>query len=171
MLLCQRRKRADIVRFHHPARRALHIEQPGAEQCLGNSFFIAAIDIGHLDLHPLQHRAEQAECIGIDMLDRDDTVTRLDEGEHRRRDRRHAAGKTERVLGTLELRQHLLEHPDRRIEAAGIDRAHLFTAIGGNHVVVIGEGEQRRLEDRRHHGLGEISFVVRGDEGCELERV
>ena len=65
--------------------------------------------------------------------------------EHRRRDRRHAAGEAERVLGALERRELLLEHPHGRVVAARIDRRGLLAAIGRGHLVVAGEGEERGL--------------------------
>jgi hypothetical protein len=71
----------------------------------------------------------------------------------------------------FELGQHFLEHPHGRIEAARIDRPHLLAAIGGDHVVIVGEGEQRGLKDRRHHGFGVVAFIMRGDQRSKIERV
>ncbi|ENN88124.1 hypothetical protein RHSP_39106 [Rhizobium freirei PRF 81] len=171
MLLGERGQGTDVVRFHDPARRAFHVEDLGARKRLGDGFLVATVDIGHLDLHPLQNGAEEAEGIGIDMLDRNDPVARLDKAQNGRRDRRHAAGETERVLRAFELCQHFLEHAHRRVEAARIDGPHLLAAIGGDHLVIAGEGEQRCLEDRRHHGFGEIAVVMGCDEGCKFERL
>ena len=115
---------------HDPAGRAFHVEQLGAGQGACHRLLVAPVDIGHLDAHALEQRPEQPERVGVDVPDCDDAVARLDEGQHGGRDRRHAAGKTDRVLGALQFGQHLLEHAHGRVQPARIGRAHLFAAIG-----------------------------------------
>ena len=77
------------------------IEQRGARQGLRDRRFVAAVDIGDLDLHALQQRLEEAERVGIDMLDRDDARRPAARSSAPRGDRRHAAGKADARLPRL----------------------------------------------------------------------
>ena len=140
--LCQG---TDVVRLHDPARRAFHVEQPGARQRLIDRHLVAAIDIGHVDLHPFEDCPEQTKGVGIDMAHSDDAVTGGDDTQDRGGNGGHAAGKAQSVLGAFQLCQHLLEGAHRRIEAARIDRPDDVSAIGRDHLIVVAEGEQRCL--------------------------
>ncbi len=72
----------DIMRLHHPACRAFHVEEFRARHRLFYRRLVATIDIDDLDIHALHEGAEQAESIGINVAYRDDPVTGRHEGKH-----------------------------------------------------------------------------------------
>jgi len=106
------------------------ISEPGLDEALAagvaaGRIRVAPIDIGRGDAEALQQRLVQAIGVGVAMLDAEDAVTRLHEGQDGRGDCRHAATEAERILRAFQLRQLLLEDAYRRIEAARISRPHL----------------------------------------------
>ena len=83
---------------------------------------------------------------------RDHMIARPNQGQHRRRDGRHAAGEEQRVLGAFERREPLFDFAHR-----GIAVSTIFLALGievsalhvAREIRRVREGKCRRLGNRR----------------------
>ena len=163
----QRRECGEIMDMEQPAVRAFEIEQPAAGQRRLHSGEVASVDIIDADAKALQHSLKKAVGVGIDMLDAENAVARPGKSHDRRGNRRHAAGKAQRVLGPLQRRDLFLKGADRRVEATRINRAQFLTGKSRRHLLIRIESEQRGLKDRRHHRVAKIALVMGDNErGC-----
>jgi hypothetical protein len=88
-------------------------------------------------------------------------IAALAQAEDDRADGGHAAGETAGRLGALEGGKLAFELAGGRIVDTRIYRMTPFAAEARRQLVIVGEGEERGLEDRRHDGA-EWKGVVMG---------
>jgi hypothetical protein len=165
---CQRRETGQVLGLEHHAGRALQVQRFGTGQRPFDRRGVASIDEIDLDLEARQHGREQPEGIRIAVAHAQHALASSEIAQHGGADRRHAGGERARRLGAFE-RGHLgLERLDRRVIAARVDRPPGALGHGVLELLIGAEGEQRGLEDRRHHGAGRESLVV-DDDGRGVE--
>ena len=97
---------------------------------------------------PRRPRVQELEGAAVDLALGEDAIARLQEGQQRRGDRRHARGERQRRLGALGRGEPRLEGRDRGIVVARVDHAR-------------GPGMER-LEHRRERGKAERRALVDG---------
>jgi len=103
-----------------------------------------------------QNLQEKLARAPVDVVGHDHVRALREHGEQRRRDRRHAAGEQQRVLGVLQGGQLALRHPLGGIAVAAVLLAldaplEVIGELGG-----VGEGVGRGLDDGLGRGRGEL---------------
>ena len=133
-------------------------------KCRLDGLRIGAVDVVDRDAETRQKLFEETIGIAIAMAHRNDALARLDHRQHGCADRRHAAGKSTRRLGTFECGDAALEIMRRRVADTRIDVAAALAGEGSSHALEVLEGEERGLVDRSDHRIVLVGSIVADDE-------
>ena len=152
------RDRCDSLDIEHVSAR---VPDRLAEESLGGSANrrlpgakIVRIDPRQLHIHLAQHVLELIYRAAVQRRRRDDMVTRCEEREERRRLCRQSAGERYRAAATLETRDTLFEHRERRVHDPRVGVAVLLEIeVGGSGVRVL-EDVARGLKNRHRARTG-----------------